>query len=155
MPQSSSQTGNPPREVCLCVFSPSPLPLSSAREPDAAPALISPLQTATLTGSAAPKASDQSLWPPTSTGAKPSQHPSAAHPSVRGYRERGLLSPPPATPPPATCTLLTHTRQIPSFMDDFIYKQDPMCSLSCRRCFCGSEIALEVVPCLPVGLPGG
>lgn len=37
-------------------------------------------------------------------------------------------------------------------MDDFIYKQDPMCSLS--HC-CGSEIALEVVPCLPVGLPGG
>lgn len=41
-------------------------------------------------------------------------------------------------------------------MDDFIYKQDPARCLSHRyRCFCGSEIALEVVPCLPAGLPGG
>lgn len=58
--ESLRQTGNPPRELWLCVFSPSPLPLLSATEPDAAPALISPLQTATLTGSAAPKASAHS-----------------------------------------------------------------------------------------------
>lgn len=81
-------------------FSPSPIPLLSATEPAAAPALISLLQTATLTGSVAPQASAQSLWPPTSTGAKPSQHPSAAHPSVRGYRQRGRLSPPSFTPTP-------------------------------------------------------
>ena len=104
MPQSPSQTGNPPRELWLCdfffFFSPSPIPLLSATEPAAAPALISLLQTATLTGSVAPQASAQSLWPPTSTGAKPSQHPSAAHPSVRGYRQRGRLSPPSFTPTP-------------------------------------------------------
>lgn len=52
-----------------------------------------------------------------------------------------------------TCTSLTHTRQLPSFMDDFIYKQEPKRTLP-RRCsgFCGGEIALEVVPCLPGGL---
>lgn len=54
----------------LCVFSLGPLPLLSATEPDAAPALINPLQTAILTGSAAPKANTQSLWPPHLHGAK-------------------------------------------------------------------------------------
>lgn len=113
MPQSPSQTGNPPRELWLCDFSPSPIPLLSATEPAAAPALISLLQTATLTGSVAPQASAQSLWPPTSTGAKSSQHPSAAHPGVRGYRQRGRLSPPSFTPHP-TCTSLTHTHTLDS-----------------------------------------
>lgn len=43
---------------------------------------------------------------------------------------------------------------VPSFMDDFIYKHDPVRSLSRCGCFRGKEIALEVVPCLPCGLPG-
>ncbi|XP_035511039.1 rho-related GTP-binding protein RhoN-like [Morone saxatilis] len=70
----SFTTSQPPCTVSLMLS-------TSATEPDAAPALINPLQTATLTGSAAPKAKTQSLWPYISTGAKPSQHPSATHPS--------------------------------------------------------------------------
>ncbi|KAK1878090.1 Maestro heat-like repeat-containing protein family member 6, partial [Dissostichus eleginoides] len=68
-PQSFRQTGNPPRELLLCEISAGPLPVPSETKPEAEPALISTLQTAPLTGSAAPEANAQSLSPPTSTGA--------------------------------------------------------------------------------------
>lgn len=89
--------------VALCV-SPSPLPVLSATEPDAAPALISPLQTATLTGSAAPKLSAQSLRPPSSMGAK-TLSASVCNPSER----KGIQGERPSFtsivhPPPASCS---------------------------------------------------
>ncbi|KAJ4932056.1 hypothetical protein JOQ06_010489 [Pogonophryne albipinna] len=68
-PQSFRLTGNPPRELLLCEISAGPLPVPSETKPEAEPALISTLQTAPLTGSAAPEANAQSLSPPTSIGA--------------------------------------------------------------------------------------
>lgn len=138
-PRSLSQMGNPPRAPWLCVFSPVhslclvqlyliPPQLWSAhfKQPQWLVLLL-------------PELVLSPDGPPTCRGAKPSQHPSGTHPSVRGYRERGHISPPSVNP---TYTLLTHTWQIPSFMNDFIYKQDPLSSLSRCCYFCGSEIAL-------------
>lgn len=91
------------RTVRLCVVPPGPLPASipSATEPEAAPALISPLQTATLTGSAAPKASPSGTPPPSAHlhGSK-TLSASVCSPSERkGIQgERGRLSPPSFTP---------------------------------------------------------
>lgn len=85
----------------LCVFSLGPLPLLSATEPDAAPALISSLQTAILTGSAAPKAIAQSLWPPHLHGSE-TLSASVCYPSkrkgIQGERPSftSILHPPPA-----------------------------------------------------------
>lgn len=84
---------HPENHGSVC-FHPVHSPLLTATVPDSAPALINSLQTATLTRSASHKANSQSRWPSTSRGAKPSQHPSGTHPSVRGYTERGHISPP-------------------------------------------------------------
>lgn len=106
-----------------------------AAEASSAPALISPLQTATVSRSAAPKASSALCHP---QDPKP-QYPSAAHPGVRGSGARGRRSRPPLQLPHQRTHLhFIRTRQIPSFMDDFIYKQDSRCSSSHVCCFCAS-----------------
>lgn len=130
--ENLSQTGYPPWELWLCVQS-----LLSA-EPSAIPALINPLQIATLTSSAALKATAP-LLPPSPVRSEtllasvcnPSECKSIQGQSPSFTSILQLL--------PQTSKQATHTWQIPSFMDDFIYKHDPVCFHSHR----GSEELLK------------
>lgn len=107
---------HPENHGSVC-FHPVHSPLLTATVPDSAPALINSLQTATLTRSASHKANSQSRWPSTSRGAKPSQHPSGTHPSVRGYTERGHISPPSFT----SHLHLTHAHLTDAIIYEWLY----------------------------------
>lgn len=109
----------------------SPLALRAA-EASSLPALISPLQTAAATRSAAPKASS-ALYRPQDP--KPSKYLSAAHPSVRGSGARGRRSLPSFNSLITKTTCTSYALQTSSFMDDFIYKQDSRCSSPHFSCF--------------------
>ena len=162
MPQSSRQTGNPCTQgtVALCAVSRS-APSAECNRTRCSASFDQPTSN-TDWFCCSQSCSARSLRLPTSTGAKP-RSASVCNPSerkgIRGERPTftSILQPSPSTCtslPPATHTH-THTQQISSFMDDFIYKQDPLALyfsllllLWKWNCTCGGASS-------PRRLPGG